>query len=281
MYRHFITGSLTQAILIMLVVILACSTVLAEEKVYKFGVVPQFEVRKTQKIWLPILEEIEKQTGFHIELVGSVNISIFEDQLLAGEFDFAYMNAYQFLLSNESLGFTPLVRDVAKKLYGIIVARKDGKINSIEDLDGKTIAFPSPNALGATLLARSELADKFQLKYKPKYVRSHTSVYLNVVTGQVDAGSGVQKTLQKQRDNIKESLKVIYKTQKVATHPIAAHSRMPKLDQEKITKVLLALGDSKEGMKLIGNIPMKKIGAAKLSDYDSLKAMGLEKYYVK
>ncbi|MBT8122773.1 MAG: phosphate/phosphite/phosphonate ABC transporter substrate-binding protein [Gammaproteobacteria bacterium] len=33
------------------------------EKVYTFGVVPQFEQRKLLRIWRPILNELEQRTG--------------------------------------------------------------------------------------------------------------------------------------------------------------------------------------------------------------------------
>lgn len=128
-----------------------------EEHVYRIGVVPQFEQRKLFRIWIPILQELEARTGLRFEVVGSELIPDFEKLFLAGEFDFAYMNPYHVVSANNVQGYLPLVCDGSRTLQGILVVRKDSPITSIEELKGQTVAFPSANALGASLLPRSEL----------------------------------------------------------------------------------------------------------------------------
>ena len=246
----------------------------------KFGVVPQFDAQRIQAIWQPVLDAIEKQSGLHFELVGSPDIPGFEKQFLAGEFDFAYMNPYHLLKAHQSQGYTPLIRDVGRTLFGIVVVRKDSPVQDVKDLDGKEVAFPAPNALGAALLPRTEFGEIYKINIQPRYVRSHSSVYLNVVTGQTAAGGGVQKTLQKQPANIRDALKVIYKTPQVAPHPVAVHPRVDKATKDKVREAFLQLGKSPEGRELLANIPMKQVGRATLEDYEPLKQMGLDKYYV-
>ena len=252
----------------------------AAEQTLRFGVVPQFDARRIQQIWQPVLKSLEKQSGLHFELVGSPSIPEFEKQLMAGDFDVAYMNPYHLLKAHESQGYTPLVRDVGRTLFGIVVARKDGPVNEVNDLDGKTVAFPAPNALGAALIPRSEFGEIYKINIQPEYVRSHGSVYLNVVTGQTVAGGGVQKTLQAQPKNIRDALKIIYKTPQVAPHPVAAHPRLTSATHEKIREAFLQMGDSPEDNLLLAKIPMKQAGQASMEDYAPLKGMGLDKYYI-
>ena len=252
----------------------------AAEQTLRFGVVPQFDARRIQQIWQPVLNSLEKQSGLHFELVGSPSIPEFEKQLLAGDFDVAYMNPYHLLKAHESQGYTPLVRDVGRTLFGIVVARKDGPVNEVNDLDGKAVAFPAPNALGAALIPRSEFREIYKINIQPEYVRSHSSVYLNVVTGQTVAGGGVQKTLQAQPKNIRDALKIIYKTPQVAPHPVAAHPRLTSAIHEKIREAFLQMGDSPEDNILLAKIPMKQAGQANMEDYAPLKEMGLDKYYI-
>ena len=252
----------------------------AAEQTLRFGVVPQFDARRIQQIWQPVLNSLEKQSGLHFELVGSPSIPEFEKQLLAGDFDVAYMNPYHLLKAHESQGYTPLVRDVGRTLFGIVVARKDGPVNEVNDLDGKAVAFPAPNALGAALIPRSEFGEIYKINIQPEYVRNHGSVYLNVVTGQTVAGGGVQKTLQAQPKNIRDALKIIYKTPQVAPHPVAAHPRLTSTIHEKIREAFLQMGDSPEDNVLLTKIPMKQAGQANMEDYAPLKEMGLDKYYI-
>lgn len=252
-----------------------------EKRTYTIGVVPQFEIRHIRKIWNPIFSEIEKSTGINLKLIGSPTIPDFESEINTGKFDFAYMNPYHMLLAEKNQGYIPLVRDNGRKLHGILTVRKDSEIKSVKDLEGKKIAFPAPNALGASLLMRAILKNDFKINIKPVYVKTHSSVYLNVVVKQTSAGGGVQKTLNQQRTNIKAALKVLLRTPEVAPHPIAAHPRVPEDVRIKIKHTLMQLGNNAIGQALLAKIPMKKIGQADMNDYTPLKKFKLDNFYVK
>lgn len=252
-----------------------------KEKVYTIGVVPQFEIRHIRKIWNPIIKEIERATGYNLKLIGSPTIPDFEREFNAGRFDFAYMNPYHMLLAEKTQGYIPLVRDNGRQLHGILVVREDSGITSVKELDGKKIAFPAPNALGASLLMRANLTNDYKIKFNPVYVKTHSSVYLNVVVKQASAGGGVQKTLKQQRKNIKGALRILHRTPKVSPHPLAGHPRVPKAVREKIKQAMLKLGENPIGKSLLSKIPMKKIGEASINDYYPLNKFKLDNFYVK
>ena len=253
----------------------------ASEQVFTVGVVPQFNARRIWAIWEPLLSEIEQQTGIRLELRGSPSITQFERDLRAGKFDFAYMNPYHMLKAHQAQAYQPLVRDHGRQLHGILVVRKDSPIRELADLQGQVVAFPAPDALGASLMMRAELQGREKLDIRPRYVKSHTSVYLNVVTGAAAAGGGVQKTFSQQAKGIRDQLRILHRTGKVAPHPLAAHPRVPEAIVKQVQQVMLSLGETEDGRQLVAKIPMKQIGQAHLADYSALQKMGLEPYYVK
>ena len=157
---------------------------------FSLGIVPQFDSRKIEEAWAPIAREIELKTGHRIILRGTPTIPDFETRLYKGEFDFAYMNPYHFVQAQKSQRYTALLRDQAEPLQGIIVVRNDNPIKRLEELHGKKIAMPAPNAFGASLIPRAEFARKFKITPEISYVRSHASVYRSVIAGTVDAGGG-------------------------------------------------------------------------------------------
>ncbi len=280
MFRKFSDAIIAISFFIIFIGLCLPASSVASDKVYKLGVVPQFDSRRIKKIWQPILDTVSERTGIHLELAGSANIQAFEKQFTAGEFDFAYMNPYHLLKAEQAQGYQPLLRDIGRMLYGIIVVRRDSSIEQVTDLSGKTVAFPAPNALGAALIPRTEFGEIYKIDIAPKYVRSHDSVYLNVLMGQAVAGGGVQKTFNKQPDNIRNALKIIYQTQKVAPHPIAVHPRVPEKIKDGILKAFLSLGNTNEGRAMLKEIPINQVGKAVSEDYEPLKYLGLDKYYV-
>jgi len=185
--------------------ILAISTHAAAQT-YTFAVVPQFEQRKLFTIWKPVVDDLEKRTGHSFKLVATLTIKDFERKLSQGNFDFVYANPYHIMKVSHSQGYIPLVRDEAP-LRGVLVVRKDSPIQHISELEGKAVAFPSPNAIGASLLMRADLARLYHTTVVPLYVKTHSSVYFHVVNGLTVAGGGVEKTLQEQDASVQDALR--------------------------------------------------------------------------
>lgn len=249
-------------------------------KSYTIGVVPQFEQRKLFRIWQPIINELETRTGFSLHLVGSPKIPVFETKFLAGEYDFAYMNPYHVLKADKAQGYIPLVRDGARRLKGVLVVRKDSPVQKVTELDGKILAFPSPNALGASLLMRADLKQVFGINYFPRYVQTHSSVYLNVALGQAEAGGGVLSTLNAQPESVKSKLRVLYETRSMAPHPLTAHPRVPEADREALKRAWLELAQTEQGKALLDQIPMQQAISASMDDYKPMQEWGLDAFYV-
>lgn len=271
-------GTRPIAVLLLTAALLVANTSFAAN--YTVGVVPQFNARTLQSIWTPILQELERRTGHSFELRGSQNISAFEKQFMNGEFDFAYMNPYHFVKASKHQGYLPLVRDTGKRLRGILVVRKDAEINDVAQLQDKAIAFPSPNALGASLMMRAILTEEFKLDFDPRYVKSHDSVYLNVVLGRTVAGGGVGRTLAGQPAEVRDQLRVLYTTPAVASHPFTAHPRVPTAVRDLVQDALIAMGEDESERQMLAKIPIGIAGPALSEDYAPLQEMGLEAFYV-
>ena len=265
---------------IMVTILAVPDTGLAEDRIYTVGIIPQFETKRIHKIWHPILAELEQHTGLRFELIGSPTIPHFEDELMSGKFDFAYMNPYQIMLVGESEGYIPLIRDVSRTLHGVLVVRRNSGIKTVEELNNKKVAFPSPNAFGASLQMRQELSDKFKINVDPVYVNTHDSVYLNVAIDQTAAGGGVQNTFNSQKPEIRHMLRVIHSTTPVTPHPFAAHPSVPKVIRDKVHDALITIGESDSGKQKLMHIPINQIGPASMKDYEALKEMRLNRFYI-
>jgi phosphonate transport system substrate-binding protein len=245
---------------------------------YTVGVVPQFNTKKIHQIWMPILKEVGERTGHTFQLKGSSDITGFETSLANSDFDLAYMNPYHHVINPQ---YEPVVRDHGRKLFGILVIKKNGGIKSIEDLQGKTLHFPAPNALGASLMIRAELNNKFGINFETKYVKTHSSVFLNTALGLASAGGAVQKTLSRQPETIKEKLHILHKTQKVTPHPLTVHKRVPKDVFQAIQRSLIEYSKTDVGKLALQRVPFKTLGTAQASDYQSVSDLNLDQFYIK
>lgn len=252
----------------------------ASAETYTVGIVPQFEARRLHEAWHPMLDALSERAGVQFEILGNSSIPEFEASVNAGEFDLIYSNPWHAVIAHERQGYEPIVRDGARMLTGILVVSKDSNITDVSQLAGAEVAFPSPNALGASLLMRADLTRIFGIDYTPIYVDTHPSVYLNVILGTTAAGGGVMRTLTEQSDKIFSKLRVLYETRPMPPHPISVHPRVPVDIRERIKKALIELGAAAETNPLFADIPMKKPIATEFEEYSMLEGWGLREFYV-
>lgn len=243
--------------------------------VYTFGVVPQYEQRKLFSIWRPILNRLETLTGLKFQLTGTTRISSFEEDFANGNYDFTYMNSYQVARCEY---YIPLVRDHLRTLQGVIVVHKDSGITSIADLQHREMVFPSANAFGASLLIRQELKELHGIQVEPRYAQTHSSAYLHVAKGLSLSGGGVQSTFRNQKPQVRDSLRILYRTRAMPSHPISAHQRVPAEVREKVRTALLQIAGSDEGRQLLSRVPIDSLISSGRQDLQSLAGMNLEAY---
>ena len=250
----------------------------SSNQTYSVAVVPQLPKPITHKNWGPLLHQLSKITGYNFKLKIYGSFQDFEQAILQGTPDFAYMNPYHQIMAHQSQGYVPIIRDNSEKLNGIIVVRKDSPIRSAEDLRGKTIAFPSPIAFAASLYMRSMLARE-HIEFEAQYVMTHTNVYRNVILEVVDAGGGVNKTLDAERAEVQNQLRIIYTIPGVASHPLSAHPRVPEKVQSAVIQAILLLVNSTTGKQILNAVQINQpILADYERDYAPLVALELEKY---
>lgn len=251
----------------------------AEERRYTLSVVPQFPAVEIHRSWSPVAERLQRETGLRLELKTHAGIPAFEEDFLQGRSDFAYMNPYHAVMARRAQGYVPLVRDGSRQLAGILLVRQDSPYKSVKDLDGSELAFPAPNAFGASLYMRALLSEEERIRFRPNYVSTHTNVMRHVLLGQAAAGGAVGATFAKEPPEVRGLLRVLYETPGVEPHPLAAHPRVPAKDREAVVAALLQLGQDAAAAPMLQAIQMPRpVRADYGRDYRPLERLKLEKY---
>ena len=249
-------------------------TEITHAEVLRFGVVPQQSASRLARVWLPVLEVVSKETGLQIEFTTARDIPTFESCLAEQRYDLAYMNPYHYVIFNESAGYTAFAKQAGHRLKGILVARKDSKLEELEDLQGLQLAFPSPAAFGASVIPRAELAVA-GVTFSPVYVNSHDSVYMSVAAGLFSAGGGVLRTWNTIAAEVRDQLQIFHSTRGYTPHAFAANPSLGVDRFASVQKALTALqNQNPDVLKPLG---MKGIEQAVDSDWDDIRSLNLTK----
>jgi len=247
---------------------------------YVFAVVPQFPAVEVFRTWRPLLDAIEQGTGYKFELRTSDTIPKFEASFQAGEPDFAYMNPYHAVMARKAAGYIPLVRS-SESLSGILVVRNDSPLRSIAELKGASIAYPAPNAFGASLYMRALLGERFKIATDPVYVQTHVNAYRSVIRGDTPAAGGIRSTLEREPAEVRDKLRVLYETPATASHPVSAHPRVPPAVRMAVRAAMIKLAKTEAGMKMLDAVSLDALVEADYAqDYAPLEAFRLERFVV-
>ncbi|WP_415889408.1 phosphate/phosphite/phosphonate ABC transporter substrate-binding protein [Neptuniibacter sp. SY11_33] len=244
------------------------------ENVFTFGVVPQQAGKELVRLWTPVLRIVGHEVGATLNFETAPNIPEFERRLARGEYDFAYMNPYHYTVFHDTPGYLVFARQEDKALRGLIVVRQDSPLVSLDELDGKDIAFPAPAAFAATVITQAHL-DRRDINYTPLYVGSHDSVYRNVVSGLTHAGGGINRTLNTVSRDIREKLKVLWLSESYTPHAFAAHPRVPDKMVSLVQKALIGLKDIKRGREVLDQINFSGIVKAQDAEWDMVRELDI------
>ncbi len=260
--------------LLLIIALLLPAQILSAAEMLSFGVVPQQSASKLAKLWTPVLSYLSEHSGLEIQFKTAPDIPTFEKRLAAGEYDFAYMNPYHYVVFHEAPGYRAMAKARDKKIKGIMVVRQDSDITRLTELDNSKLAFPAPAAFAASILPRSELTAR-GIEFEPNYVSSHDSVYLAVSKGLYPAGGGVLRTFRNTKTDVRDQLRILWTTSGYTPHAIAAHPSVEAGKFEKIQQALLSMEQSDIGQTLLQGLKIKGFEDAIDSDWNDIRDLNI------
>jgi phosphonate transport system substrate-binding protein len=221
----------------------------AAEKALSFHVLNQRTISLTAQYWNPILTYVSAKSGVPLEL--KLAKSAHEGNAIAekGLYDFIYTNHF-FTPERDRLGYKVIARPAGPGIQSQIVVPANSPVQNLEDLNGKDVAFVSPDGFTGYWLPLDAL-----LKAKVK---------VNVVlTGNQEASSAQLKVNKVAAAGVNSTVMARYATREAFDYRVLWTSEVyqdlcvmanPKVSAEKVAAVRTAfVGMSKdpEGRKIL------------------------------
>jgi phosphonate transport system substrate-binding protein len=114
------------------------------QQAYSFNVLIQRSIALTAQYWNPILTHVSKKSGVPLELKLAKTAQ--EGNAIAerGGYDFLYTNHF-FTPERDRLGYKVIARPAGPGIKSQIVVPEDSSIQTLQDLNGKDVAFVTPD----------------------------------------------------------------------------------------------------------------------------------------
>lgn len=227
-------------------------------KTYIFGIHPLLNSKKLFEVYQPLVDRINNSLkDAKIKLESSKNYAAFNKKMQAGHFDFALPNPYQTITSLK-YGY-----DVFGKMgddqnfRGIILVRKDSKINEVKDLIGKIVSYPAPTALAATMMPQYYLQTHgidINKDITNKYVGTHASAIMNVYLGNSSASATwplAWRAYTKDHPEIAKDVEIKWQTEQLINNGLIVKKGTPKGVKKVFAEVTFTLQNSEDGRKIL------------------------------
>ena len=237
------------------------------ERTYVFAVVPQGPPVVTNARWSPILERIARDTGIPLRIKLYERVETFQTDLTAGVADFAYLNPVQAVRAHRAARYRPLVRD-EKPIRGVFFVARDSPFTSVASLAGREVAFVGPWSFCSVSLRHQVRG----LGIVPRYVGTGANATKHVLLGLAPAGGLLDVALEDAPPEVRDRLRVVFRTPPMAPHAVVVHPRVPREVADRVGDALRALAREAPGLELMRRVHMVAPMAAEYDrDYAPLE----------
>lgn len=233
-----------------LAAVMALGTVAqAAEEPYAFNVLNQRSVSLTSQYWNPILIYVSKKSGVPLEL--RLARTTKEANALAeqGAYHFLYTNHF-FTPERDRLGFHVIARPAGPGIRGQIVVPNDSPIKSMQELNGKEVAFASPDAFAAYWLPMDALL-KSKVNVKTVFTPNQEAGLAQLKLGTVAAMGVNDSIIQRYARREGFEYRLLWNSELYNDLCIMASSKVPPAKVAAVQAAFVGMLNDPEGRKVI------------------------------
>jgi phosphonate transport system substrate-binding protein len=257
------------------------------ENPVKFYFVPSVDATLLDSGAKVVKEYLEKHTPYKYKFAIPQSYVAVVEAFGTDRADVASLNTFGYIMANERYGVEALLRVIrygSDSYQAQIIAKADGPIKKLSDIDGKKFAYVDSASTSGYLLPAKYLMDKGVKPASTVFAKKHDNVITMIYQGQVDAGAtfytppenGViqdaRRLVKTQFPDVEKQIKIVELTNDIPNDPIVFRKGMPQEMKTAIQEALMAFIKTPEGSKafhdLYGVTDFKK---STDKDYDSVR----------
>jgi phosphonate transport system substrate-binding protein len=248
------------------------------EQPYAFNVLNQRSIALSSQYWNPILLYVSRKSGVPLELKLAKTTK--EGNLLAeqGAYHFLYTNHF-FTPERDRLGFRVIARASGAGIRGQIVVPKDSAIKTMQELNGKDVAFASPDAFAAYWLPMDALL-KNKINVKPIFTANQEAGLAQLKVGTVAAMGVNDSIIRRYASREGFEYRLLWDSELYNDLCIMASPKVPAQKVAAVRDAFVGMLNDPEGRKVLeAGAELLKIGEGNLGfiassdrDYENYRA---------
>lgn len=263
----------------------------ADPEALRFSMIPTEETTQELALYEPMVERLSEKTGKKIEFYLPTSYASVIEAMLSGWVDIGMHGPYSYVIAKEKDPTLEVFATYAKHAghfqkegagyQGILVARTDAGLDSIDALKGTVLGLTDPASTSGNLLPRVSFADVIGSDLegyfsKVVYTGGHDLSAIAVKEKKVDVAFVATHRIDNVIDRglaTMDEYTVLWTSPVIPQDPFVVRGDLCPDLKEKIAEAFLGLHETERGRAYLKNVNASRFVPMKDSDYDIIRAL--------
>jgi phosphonate transport system substrate-binding protein len=239
-----------------------------------FGILPFVSTEQLVIQFSPIASYLSSELHTIVRIETAPNFAEFAQRTLKQQrYDILFTAPHFYPPAHNKAGYRLIASVDSPGMWAVIVAPRQSKIYKLDDLRGKRLATVSPTGL-ATLLVKKYLSDAGinpDTDLTMISTPSHDASLLSSYHGITDASALMQPPFAAASPRVKESMRIIAKTDSTPHIPISVSPRISEECGREIANILLEMKNTERGKQALRHNSFSGFKETSARDYETMK----------
>lgn len=226
-----------------------CQPALAQQAVYNFSPVNQYDINLTAAYWNPIIAYVSEKSGVKLNLKIGRTSADTTSYVLAKEVEFVFSN-HLFSPDREQLGWKVFGRRNTPTLQGQIVVPADSPITDLAQLKGQDVAFAGPEAFVIYKVPYAHLLSK-NIDVRVVFAGNQNASFAQLFAGKVVASGGNSQLVDSYTRREGRKFRVLWSSESFQDLALMASSKVPEADVRKVASAFMEMYKDPRGNDIL------------------------------
>lgn len=231
------------------------SLVSAQETVYRFSPVNQYDINLTAAYWNPIINYISEKSGVKLSLKIGRTSADTTSFVLAQEVEFAFTN-HLFSPEREKLGWKVFGRRNIPAVTGQIAVPADSGITELQQLKDKSIAFPGPEALVGYKVPMAQLISK-GIDVNVVFGGNQNGALAQLFAGKVQAVGGNSQLIDSYAAREKKKFRILWSSEPYHDLALMASGKVSDATVKAVANAFFNMKNDPQGKEILHQVSQK------------------------
>lgn len=221
----------------------------AQQPVYRFSPVNQWDIPKTAAYWNPIIQYVSQQSGVQLELKIGRTSADTTAYVLAQEVEFVFSN-HLFSPERDKLGWKVFGRRTGPALQGQIAVLDNSPIRTLEELSKQDMVFAGPEAFVGYRVPQAELMNR-GIEVNAVFAGNQNAAFAQLLAGKAKAVGSNSALIDGFTEKQGTKFRVLWTSESYLDLALMASGKVSTKDVRAVTNAFINMHKSKAGALIL------------------------------